>query len=359
MIKLFFLSFLIPAIAFSQPNKVNIYPFKSAIIEYKYEAAFSGTHIKYVDEYGYKQADYIKKDISVNGEASSEQELIILIGEKAYTINWQDSTVAIGRNSTYDYYLQNPDKDGVAVNEAILKVAFGYSLAGTKRYLDKECKAWESGKSSMLTWNGLELKSEVNFFMMMVEKATKIKVDKKVSRRMFEIPENLTYISSDNYQGFSGLELKFDTLSDEPESNSGIKAEFNSSYLGGSDNFKYYTTSGEEIKTRGVNEYNKIDHVLIKSQQNQMTSQPIKITRSGTVIYQTASGDYGKMQLVSNDKNEFLIQYVVFDKGGFVKSHSDGTSSFLTEDFIITKNKENNKLELIPKKKAKCMGLGW
>ncbi len=359
MTKLFFLSFLIPLIGFSQPAKLKIYPFKSAIIEYKYEAAFGGTHIKYIDDYGYKQADYFYKEVVFNGAVDSQYETIILIGEKAYTINWQDSTIALGRNSTYNYYLQNPDNDGVAVNEAILKVAFGYSLAGTKMYLDKECKRWESGKSTMLTWNGLELKSEINFFMMMVEKATKIKIDKKVSSRVFEIPENLTYISSDNYQGFSGLELNFDTLNIPRDKESGIQVEFDSRSLGGSNNFKYYTSSGKEIRTRGINDYNKIDRVLIKAQQNQMTSQPIKITPSGTVIYQTASGDYGKMQLVSNEEGEVLIQYVVFDKLGFVKRHSDGTPAFLTEDFIITNNEETNKLELIPKKKPKCMGLGW
>jgi hypothetical protein len=195
---------------FAQEQRVKIYPFKSAIIEYKYEASFGGTHTKYIDDYGYKQTDIIRKALTFGGNLEKEFQTIILIGSKAYTIDYKDSTVAVGRNQTYRYYLENQDKKSTEVTEAILKSAFGYKLTDTKEYLKKDCKVWRSGKSMILTYEGIELKSEVNFMTMMVEKATKVKINKKIPPGVFEIPQGLTYISSDTYQGFGGLTLNFD-----------------------------------------------------------------------------------------------------------------------------------------------------
>ncbi len=110
---------------FSQEKRVKIYPFKSAIIEYKYEASFKGTHIKYIDDWGYKQADYIKKQLNFGGNSDKEYETIILIGSKAYTINHQEETVAVGRNSTYNYYLLNQNRKCTDISDALLKSANG------------------------------------------------------------------------------------------------------------------------------------------------------------------------------------------------------------------------------------------
>jgi len=211
----------------------------------------------------------------------------------------------------------------------------------------------------MLTWSGLELKSEINFFMMMVEKATKFKVDKKIPAKFFEIPKGFTYTATDVYQGFSGLELSFDTLSElNSESKTGIKVEFNSSSLGGTDNFKYFNASGKELSLEGVNSYNKVDQLLIKSQQNQLVATSVELSKYQTTIYQTTGGDYGKMQLVSVEEGSYLIRYALFNNNGFIKEYSDGSSSFLTEDFEIIINENTNKLELVPKQKAKCFVLG-
>jgi len=356
-IKLFFITFLVSISAFSQEKKIKIYPFKSAIIEYKYEASFGGTHTKYIDDYGYKQTDIIRRELNFGGNTEKEYETVILIGDKAYTINPQDNTIAIGRNATYNYYLQNQDKECTEVSEAIRRVANGYKHSGEKEFLGMDCKVWKSGKSTMLTWNGLELKSEINFMIMMVEKATKIKVNKKIPKGIFEIPDGLKYISSDVYQGFSGLELNFvDNDTTKNESQNIIDIDFDTRSLGATNNFSYFLEDGTPVVSEGINDYNKIDARLIKSQQQVMTSAEIELPVYRSLIFETNDSFFGKMQIKSID-NDCTLRFIVFDHDGLIKSFSNGSSAPLTEDFDFNLSKEN-KLKIIPKGKAKCFVLG-
>ena len=80
-IKLILFYLLLTKNLFAQETHVKVFPFKSAIIEYEYEAALGGTHIKYIDDYGYKQADYIKKEIHIGDKTEKQFEIRILIGK--------------------------------------------------------------------------------------------------------------------------------------------------------------------------------------------------------------------------------------------------------------------------------------
>ena len=344
--------------AFSQEKKVNLYPFNSAIIEYKYEASFGGTHIRYIDDYGYKQTDIIRRELNFGGHKEQEYETVILIGEKAYTINWQDSTVAVGRNETYTYYLQNQGKSGTQITEAIFRSANDYVLTGTESYLKKDCKSWQSDKSKMLTWNGLMLKSETNLFVMMVEKAVKIKIDKKLPKGIFDIPTGLKYISADVYQGFSGLELVFDKPGSEQNSNkNSIDISFNTNDLGGTSNFIYSTVNGKSIVTEGMNDYNKIDYHLIKSQAYGMQGTPVSLNKSRVLVFITQAGEFGKLQISELEHGKYSLRYVLFNKEGLILKYADRTSEGL-QDFDIRVNKDS-KLIISPKGKAGCFVLGW
>lgn len=343
---------------YAQEKHIKVFPFKSAIIEYKYEASASGTHIKYIDDYGYKQADYILKELNFGGVTEKQYETIILIGNKTYTINWQDSTVAVGRNTTYDYYTQNQDKTGTEVSEAILRTAYGCELSGKKTFLKKECKVWITSKSTLLTWNGVELKSEINFMTMMVEKATNIKVNKKIKNNVFDIPQGFRYISTDVYQGFPGLKLNFDTGAPKPSSSdSQIEASFSASDLGGNNSFKYYTAESEVVLSEGVNDYNKIDRKLIKSQQFELSDNTVDLTMARTLIFETQNGELGKLQLKEISESKYEIRYVVFSQDGTIKFYSDGTTEMPGDDFRIFNNE--NKLTISPIGKARCFLLGW
>ncbi|NOR73843.1 MAG: hypothetical protein GQ525_01655 [Draconibacterium sp.] len=359
-INLLFTILLFSASVFAQNKHAKLFPFKSAIIEYKYEASMKGTHIKYIDDWGYKQADYIKKELNFGRNIDKEYETIILIGEKAYTTNLQDSTVAVGRNSTYNYYFLNQTQKCTDISDALLKSTSGYKLNGTKKFLGKECKVWKAGKATQLTWNGVMLKSEINFMTMMVEKANKIEINIDIPRSKFEIPLGLKYISSDRYQGFAGLELNFETAETKPETDdNSINISFNSSDLDGCDNFIYFTESGEKIHSEGVNDYNKIDLRVIKSQQQILAGNETMLPQSSTLIFETNSGDFGKMQIEQINKDGFKIRFVVFNPDGTIKTHSNKGDNFMENDFEITPNENNSKLIVTPKNKTKCFVLGW
>ena len=359
-IRLLFIILILSSNIFAQEKHAKLFPFKSAIIEYKYEASMKGTHIKYIDDWGYKQADYIKKELNFGGNSDKEYETIILIGEKAYTINHQENTVAVGRNSTYSYYLLNQNRKCTDISDALLKSANGYKLTGTKEFLGKECKVWKAGKATQLTWNGIMLKSEVNFMTMMVEKATKIEIDIDIPESKFEIPQGFKYISSDTYQGFAGLELNFDAAETKPEAETNsINISFNSSDLEGCDNFIYFTESGEKTHSEGVNDYNKIDLRIIKSQQQILSDTETELPQSSTLIFETNSGNFGKMQIKQINKDGYKIRYVVFNPDGTIKTHSDETDNLPENNFEIAPNESNFKLIVTPKSKAKCFVLGW
>ena len=343
-------------------NRVKIFPFKSAIIEYKYEASFKGTHIKYIDDYGYKQADYIRKSLNFGGNSENEYETIILIGNKAYTMNLNDTTIAVGRNETYGYYLQNRHKNCIDVSEALLKAAEGWHFVGTKEFLGKACKAWKHTKHKKLTWQGLLLKSQINFMTMMVEKATKLEIDVDIPQHKFEIPHGYKYISSDVYQGFSGLKLNFDSLDvNIKNEDNQITTTFNSSDLGGCNNFAYYVSNGVKVIPEGVNDYNKIDNMIIKSQEMSLVNEKVELSSNSvsTLIFKTNDGNFGKLQLNKDDKGGYGLRYMIFNTNGTIKNYSDDALNVPGNDFKIYMDDVNNKIIITPKGKAKCFILGW
>lgn len=361
--KLICILIIISANMFAQEIQVKIFPFKSAIIEYKYEAGLGGTHVKYIDDYGYKQTDVIKKEIKIGDDIEKQHETIILIGSKAYTINYQDSTVAIGRNITYSYYLQNNNRISTEVIEAIIR-AEGFKENGTVKKLGKYCKVWNADKSKKLTWNGVELESTISFFIMMVEKATKIEVDIDLPKNIFEIPTGLRYTSSDVYQGYSGLELKFDEDNkSKTADDKSIVVEFNSSDLEKSDNIPFYSQEGEKIIQTGVNDYNKVDFKIIKSQINVMEYKTVDLLKSQTLVFKQENGYgkgfniYGKVQINRIENGHFRYRYIAFGDEKEITGYSDDDNSALAKVFDIKTDKNNWKLILTPKDGTKCIVL--
>jgi len=359
--KKFLLIFILLTVSlFAGEKRVKLFPFKSAVITYKYEASFSGTHIKYIADYGYKQSDYIRKTEKFGGNADTEFETIIRIGPKAYTINYQDSTVAVGRNATYGYYLLNEDRTCNEVSEALLKAASGWKLSGTERYLQKDCKRWKSGSNTLLTWKGLELKSVINFMTMMVEKAVKLEINVDVPQNKFEIPQGFRYISGDVYQGFSGLKLRIDSTETRTDGDGKhIKISFSTADLESCNNFIYYTDKGKEVYTQGVNDYNKIDRLIIQSQEQQLSENQCELPPAGTLIFKTNDNHWGKMQIKQIDKNGYEVRYAVFNDDGTILKFSDGSGDFLKNDFNLAVDDSQYKLIITPKDSAICSVLDW
>ncbi len=353
--------------SFAQESHAKIFPFKSAIIEYKYEAGMEGTHIKYIDDFGYKQADYMRKEIHIGADTEKQYETIILVGKRAYTIDYKTSTVAIGRNSTYSYYLNNPNILPERINEALIK-AEGYTEIEKTNYLGRKCKVWKAEKAKETTWKSIPLETTYTFFMMIVEKATKIKVNVNIPSSVFEIPQGFKYISSDVYQGYAGLELSFDKRPENTnlqKDSSKIKVNFNSSSLESCNSIPFYTQEGEKVVQNGTNDYNKIDLEIIKSQTWQLDSDTTHLSRFRTLIFMKDNcyGEgvtcFGKVQINNIDDNTFSYRYMIFDKENNITGYSDNANNALNRIIKIEVNHKNKSITIIPVGDTKTKVLGW
>ena len=345
---------------FAQEKKVKIYPFKSAIIEYKYEAQLSGTHIKYIDDYGYKQADYIIKNVNF-GKSEEKNETIIIIGNRAYSINNLDSTVNLGKNNTYLYYTKYKNKTGVEINEAIDAKASGWKYTGNKQFLEKDCKIWESRKSIRYTWNSIIFYDEINFMIMMVEKATKIEIDIEIPNEIFEIPTGYKFNGGSGTQvGFKNLDLDFDKIKivdkkDGAKESTKIEIEFNSADYIDVEGFTFYNEKGNIIELEGINDYENYDNKIIKSQDYALSNKKQKIYESHTVFFKTPKGEYGKMQITEINKEDFKYQYVIFNKHGLIKEYNKSTNNGLVKVLDINKDENNDIFYITPIKGSKIL----
>ena len=354
---------------FAQEKKVKIYPFKSAIIEYKYEAQLSGTHIKYIDDYGYKQVDIIKKEINL-GETEKKYETIYIIGNRAYTLNPKDTTIGMSINNYYSYYIKYKNKTGVEINEAIDVASARWEHTKTKQFLGKDCKVWEIGPNIRYTWNSIVLYEEINFMIMMVEKATKIEIDVKIPSEIFEIPSGYKFSSGTaSAIGFGNLPLDFNKIklvkkdnnktseeaTEEASGNIEIELEFNSADFANAEKYTYYDEKGNVVEIKGYNNYKDFDNTIIKSQEFAFSNKELTIPQYSTVLFKTSDGDYGKMQSTKISKEEFYYQYVIFNKDGIIKEYSENSNNGLDKFFNIKLNTKNYKLIMTPIKKSKLL----
>lgn len=347
---------------YAQEKKVKIYPFKSAIIEYKYEAQLSGTHIKYIDDYGYKQIDIIKKEINF-GETEKKYETIYIIGNRVYTINPMDTTIGFSINNNYSYYFKYPNKTGVEINEAIEANASGWEYTGDIKFLGKDCKVWEAGKNIRYTWNSIIVYDEINFMVMMVEKATKIEIDAKIPKNIFEIPSGYKLSSGTGMQvGFSGLDLDFNkiklTANSKPEEtneNSSINIEFNSADYTNAQSYVFYDEKGNIVKTEGDNNYGDYDYTIIKSQDFALQTSEQKLPKYSSAFFKTSNGNYGKMQITEINDDGFNYQYVIFNNSGLIKEYSKESNNGLSKFFDIKPDNNNYGLIITPLKNSKIL----
>jgi hypothetical protein len=353
--------------SFAQANVVKIYPFKSAIIEYKYEADMSGTHVKYIDDFGYKQADYYTKEEEKERYVVKQKKTIILVGDRAYTIDYATSTVSIGLNSTYSYYTKYANISPERVNEAIIR-AEGFKNISKINYLGRECKVWKASKAKRVTWESIPLETTTTFFTMIVEKATKVDVNIDIKSSVFEIPQGFRYISADVYQGYAGLNLSFDEKAkgnNKNPDNLHIKVKFNSSELVECNDIPFYTQDGEEIVQYGDNDYNKIDLKIIKSQDSQLGTDTVSLGKYRTAIFIQDNGNvgsgtsFGKIQIKQIGRDTFLYRYMIFDEENNVKSYSNGANDAISRIVKIKLDHKHKSLILIPIGKTKIKILDY
>lgn len=177
---------------FAQKANYKVFPYKSGIVEYKLEGNSKGTHTKYFDEYGYKQADFTESETTVFGFTNKEKSGTILIGPKVYSINYKESSASVGRNPVYETYANSDGADYDKLGREAM-ASLGFSNTGQKGTIaGKKCEIWEGSLGKIWIWKGLSLKSEtIVLGVSITETAVSVRVNESVPSSKFEIPKGI------------------------------------------------------------------------------------------------------------------------------------------------------------------------
>lgn len=188
---------LIFTVSFAQKENYKVYPFKSASVQYKQSGDSQGIHTKYIEDYGFYQADYSETTTKAMGVEVKEMAATILKGAKIYAINFGKNTISEMENPAYKTYANSTGKDYEALGKRSLK-SLGYTKTDKiEKILGKDCEIWEGKTGKLWLWQGLTLKSVTTVLgMTITEKAIKIDTDTPVKMAKFTIPKNLKKVDA-------------------------------------------------------------------------------------------------------------------------------------------------------------------
>jgi hypothetical protein len=177
-------------ISFSQ-NKYKRYGVKTAIVEYKLSGNSSGTRVMYVDDYGYKEANYTNSSMTVMGMTTTENKGVILIGPDFFEINYKNNTASKGRAPMYDMYAKYVGKDYDELSKSALR-SMGYEKTGSSNILGKKCEVWQGKAGSIHVWKGIGLKIITKVMgQTIIEEAVSIKANVAVPSAKFQVPSGI------------------------------------------------------------------------------------------------------------------------------------------------------------------------
>jgi hypothetical protein len=203
--------------AYAQKNNYKVFPFKSAIVEYKVEGNSQGHKTKYIDQYGYKQADYSEIETKVFGFTNNEKKTTILVGQKSYTVDYKQGKVFINQNPVYETYA-NSKGDYENLGKEALK-SLGFSNTGKSgNILGKKCQIWKGNLGEVWIWKSLALKSKTNILGITInEIATKIEIGQSIPSSKFEYPKGMEVENTALQQEETPQDMYMNTLKDQNE----------------------------------------------------------------------------------------------------------------------------------------------
>jgi len=208
---------------FAQKANYKVFPFKTGIIEYKQEGNAKGTHTKYIDEYGYKQADYTETEVKVFGFTNKEKKGTIMIGPKIHSIDFATNKASTGVNPVYETYANSDGSDYDKLGRDAM-ASLGFSNSGkTETIAGKKCEIWKGSLGRIWIWKSLALKSEtVVLGINITETAVSVKINTSVPASKFEIPKGIDVQNVDMTSNASQNQNMMDAYS---ESNPDMSAE--------------------------------------------------------------------------------------------------------------------------------------
>ena len=191
----------------AQDGNYKVFPFKSAIVEYKQEGNANGTHTKYIEKYGYLQADYSMTETTVFGFTNKEKSGTILKGPKVYSINYKSESVSVGVNPTYESYANSNGADYDELGRNAM-ASLGFSNTNkTETIAGKKCEIWKGSLGRIWVWKSLSLKSETSVLgISIIETAVSVKLNASVPSSKFKTPSGFKTEEVNLYGSENGME---------------------------------------------------------------------------------------------------------------------------------------------------------
>jgi len=184
---------LISMLAQSQQQKVRFFDFETAIVEYTYEGNETGKQIMYIDQYGWKRAEWTNITTKMLGQTTEKKQIMVSIGLDV----WQWDPIARTGTRVHNQMLENLMKDPQFDPEKYAKETMenlGFQKTGTEIVQGKNCEVWKGMGSTIWIWNGLGIKTEVKLLGQKTTwTATKIDLNVKVPQDKFTIPSDIKF----------------------------------------------------------------------------------------------------------------------------------------------------------------------
>lgn len=177
----------------SQQKKVKFFDFETAIVEYTYEGNETGKQIMYIDEYGWKRAEWTNTTTKVFGQTTEKKQIMVNIGLDI----WQWDPIARTGTRMHNQILENLLKDPQFDPEKYAKEtmeSLGFQKTGSEIVQGKNCEVWKGLGSTIWIWQGLGIKTEVKLLGQRTTwTATKIDLNARIPQDKFAIPSDIKF----------------------------------------------------------------------------------------------------------------------------------------------------------------------
>lgn len=218
MKKIKFLSLAVGLLSFiifqakAQDNMKRYHVESGKVIYQIHSPGGSGTKTLIFDQYGRRES--VHETVQKNGKTVKDQ-LTLLNNGKAYTVDLLHNTgmdISGRTGMAMGMAAAGGGNDMAASGKKMLET-MGGRMVGHQNFLGKDCEKWElntMGKTSLLIWKGLTLKTETSVMGMKTsETATSVKTGMTFANADFQPPAGVK-METPQMQGMGGMQMSDD-----------------------------------------------------------------------------------------------------------------------------------------------------
>lgn len=168
---------------------LQLYPFKSGMIKYKFEGITKGSEIIYFNDYGQLLSDLKISLISHNNNIEQNSILKIYKYDSLIVLNIKDKTATISSLSNN----LNKSKQNL-ISQDMIKT-MGFIKTGSEKIVGVNCDKYEGETGYLWVWNNIVLKSEMEIMgTKIITEAIEIRTNIKILKSKYKIPKEYKII---------------------------------------------------------------------------------------------------------------------------------------------------------------------